>query len=64
LKEVIRVWSHFIFAFGSFIINCSAEKYNFPELAAGETVHYPVYLKNKSFPTYSFPFLADCTRII
>jgi hypothetical protein len=38
LKEVIRVWLHFLFAFGSFIVNCLAEKYNFPKLAANELV--------------------------
>jgi hypothetical protein len=35
---MIRVWLHFTFALGSFIVNCLAEKYNFPKLAAGEMV--------------------------
>jgi hypothetical protein len=37
-KEMLRVWFHFTFAFGSFIVNCFAEKYPFPKLAPGELV--------------------------
>jgi hypothetical protein len=49
LKEIIRVWLHFIFGLISFIVNCLAEKYNFPKLAADETVQYPIYVINKLF---------------
>ncbi len=64
LKEIIRVWLHFIFGLLSFIVNCLAEKYNFPKLAADETVQYPIYVINKSFQIYSFLFSAYCTGII
>ncbi|CAF3803663.1 unnamed protein product [Adineta steineri] len=36
LQELIRVWLHFAFAFISFIMNCLAERYEFPKLSANE----------------------------
>ncbi|CAF0918354.1 unnamed protein product [Adineta ricciae] len=52
LREIIRVWLHFIFAFTSFIINCFAERYNFPKLAPNESEISPELYA--SFPSRLF----------
>ncbi|UJR25517.1 hypothetical protein I4U23_006863 [Adineta vaga] len=52
LKELIRVWLHFAFASLSFLVNCFAEKYNFPKLAANESSISPELYR--SFPSRLF----------
>ncbi|CAF3925067.1 unnamed protein product [Rotaria sp. Silwood2] len=49
LNEVIRVWLHILLSFGSFILHCLSEKYNFPKLAADERPIVPELYK--SFPS-------------
>jgi len=58
---MLRVWFHFLFAFGSFIANCFAEKYQFPKLAPGETVHQSIDLIYQLYYIFLCLLLADFT---